>query len=283
MSKIAYLNSTFLKFKDAKVHIEDRGLQFSDSVYEVIPFFKKKLVDFEFHLKRLKYSLNQLKFNIIIDKKKYLRIINKLIIHNIFDTGLVYIQITRGVQNRDHAYRKKLKPNIIIYCINRKLNLPTKNFKGEKAITHEDIRWKRRDIKSVSLLGNVIAKNAAVKKNAYEAILVENGIVTEATASNVWIVKNKQLITHPANTDILRGITRESIKKIIKKNKLKLIEKKFTLNQLYKANEVFITSSGNLVTPIIKIDSKIINKGKIGKISLQLALLYSKILKNERD
>ena len=132
-------------------------------------------------------------------------------------------------------------------------------------------------------MGNVIAKNAAVKKNAYEAILVENGIVTEATASNVWIVKNKQLITHPANTDILRGITRESIKKIIKKNKLKLIEKKFTLNQLYKANEVFITSSGNLVTPIIKIDSKIINKGKIGKISLQLALLYSKILKNERD
>ena len=175
------------------------------------------------------------------------------------------------------SYRNNLIPNLIIYTINRKLNLPDRNFKGEKAITYKDLRWKRRDIKTVSLLGNVIAKNEAVKRNAFEAILVEKGKVTEATSSNVWIVKNNKLITHPANTDILKGITSEAIKNIIKKNKLKLLEKIFTTTEMYKADEVFITSSGNLLTPIIKIDSILINKGKIGDITLQLALLYAKL------
>jgi len=277
MSKIVYLNNKYLKYKDAKVHIEDRGLQFSDSVYEVVPFYNKKLIEFDFHIKRLKYSLNELKININIEKNKYKKIFNKIIFLNKISSGIVYLQITRGVQPRDHAYKKNLKPNIIIYTIDRKLNLPNNNFKGEKAITYQDLRWKRRDIKSVSLLGNVIAKNEAIKKKCYEAILVENGKITEATASNVWIIKNKKLKTHPTNSDILKGITRESIKKIIKLNNLKLSEKSFTLKELYGADEVFITSSGNFVTPIIKIDKKIINKGKIGIITLQLAKIYTKI------
>ena len=277
MSKIVYLNNKYLKYKDAKVHIEDRGLQFSDSVYEVVPFYNKKLIEFDFHIKRLKYSLNELKININIEKNKYKKIFNKIIFLNKISSGIVYLQITRGVQPRDHAYEKNLKPNIIIYTIDRKLNLPNNNFKGEKAITYQDLRWKRRDIKSVSLLGNVIAKNEAIKKKCYEAILVENGKITEATASNVWIIKNKKLKTHPTNSDILKGITRESIKKIIKLNNLKLSEKSFTLKELYGADEVFITSSGNFVTPIIKIDKKIINKGKIGIITLQLAKIYTKI------
>ena len=277
MSKIVYLNNKYLKYKDAKVHIEDRGLQFSDSVYEVVPFYNKKLIEFDFHIKRLKYSLNELKININIEKNKYKKIFNKIIFLNKISSGIVYLQITRGVQPRDHAYKKNLKPNIIIYTIDRKLNLPNNNFKGEKAITYQDLRWKRRDIKSVSLLGNVIAKNEAIKKKCYEAILVENGKITEATASNVWIIKNKKLKTHPTNNDILKGITRESIKKIIKLNNLKLSEKSFTLKELYEADEVFITSSGNFVTPIIKIDKKIINKGKIGVITLQLAKIYMKI------
>ena len=119
-----------------------------------------------------------------------------------------------------------------------------------------------------------------MRKKAYEAILIDNGKITEATASNVWIVKNNKLITHPSNTDILKGITRESIKKLIKTNKLQLSEKSFTIKQLYNADEVFITSSTNLVTPIIKIDSKIINKGKIGNISLRLANLYANFYVN---
>ena len=281
MSKIVYLNSKFVKFRDAKIHIEDRGLQFSDSVYEVISFYNQQLVDFEFHIKRLKYSLKELKIKYIVNQDKLKKIFKKIINLNKLKNGIIYMQITRGIQPRDHSYKNNLIPNLIIYVINKKFNLPNKNFKGEKAITYKDLRWKRRDIKTVSLLANVLAKNEAVRKNAYEAILIDKGKITEATASNVWIVKNNKLFTHPTNTDILKGVTRESIKRIIKTNKLQLNEKSFTIKQLYNADEVFITSSTNLVTPIIKIDSKIINKGKIGNISLQLASLYANFFINE--
>ena len=275
MSKIAYLNSKYINFNEAKIHIEDRGLQFSDSVYEVVPFYNKKLIDFSFHVKRLKYSLKELQIKYIVKEDKLKKIFNKIISLNKIRNGIVYLQITRGVQPRDHDYRNNLIPNLIIYALNRKLNLPSSNFKGVKAITYKDLRWKRRDIKTVSLLANVLAKKEAVRKKAYEAILIDNGKITEATASNVWIVKNNILITHPSNTDILKGITRETVKKLIKKNKLNLKETSFTKKELYNADEVFITSSSNLVTPIIKIDSKIINRGKIGKISFQLATLYA--------
>ena len=281
MSKIAYLNSKFVKFRDAKIHIEDRGLLFSDSVYEVISFYNQQLVDFEFHIKRLKYSLKELKIKYLVNQDKLKKIFKKIINLNKLKNGIIYMQITRGIQPRDHSYKNNLIPNLIIYVINKKFNLPNKNFKGEKAITYKDLRWKRRDIKTVSLLANVLAKNEAVRKNAYEAILIDKGKITEATASNVWIVKNNKLFTHPTNTDILKGVTRESIKRIIKTNKLQLNEKSFTIKQLYNADEVFITSSTNLVTPIIKIDSKIINKGKIGNISLQLASLYANFFINE--
>ena len=275
MSKIAYLNSKYINFNQAKIHIEDRGLQFSDSVYEVVPFYNKKLIDFNFHAKRLKYSLKELQIKYIVKEEKLKKIFNKIIRLNKIRNGIVYLQITRGVQSRDHNYRNNLIPNLIIYTINRKLNLPNSNFKGVKAITYKDLRWKRRDIKTVSLLANVLAKKEAVRKKAYEAILIDKGKITEATASNVWIVKNNKLITHPSNTDILKGITRETVKKLIKKNKLNLKETSFTKKELYNADEVFITSSSSFVTPIIKIDSKLVNKGKIGRITLQLATLYA--------
>ena len=275
MSKIAYLNSKYINFNKAKIHIEDRGLQFSDSVYEVVPFYNKKLIDFSFHARRLKYSLNELQIKYTVKEDKLKKIFNKIISLNKIKNGIVYLQITRGVQPRDHDYRNNLIPNLIIYTINRKLNLPNSNFKGVKAITYKDLRWKRRDIKTVSLLANVLAKKEAVRKKAYEAILIDNGKITEATASNVWIVKNNKLITHPSNTDILKGITRETVKKLIKKNKLNLKETSFTKKELYNADEVFITSASSFVTPIIKVDSKLVNKGKIGKITMQLATLYA--------
>jgi len=220
MSKIAYLNSKFVKFRDATVHIEDRGLQFSDSVYEVVAVFNNKLIDFDFHLIRLSFSLNELKINYKINAKKLKNIFEQIISRNKIKSGIIYLQITRGVQSRDHAYKEKNKPNVIIYSLNKKFNLPGKSFIGKTAITTQDLRWKRRDIKTVSLLANVLAKKEAARKNAYEAILIDKDKITEATASNVWIVKNSKLITHPANTDILKGITRESVKKIIKTNKL---------------------------------------------------------------
>ena len=275
MSKIAYLNSKYINFNQAKIHIEDRGLQFSDSVYEVVPFYNKKLIDFNFHIKRLKYSLKELQIKYFVNEDKLKKIFNKIISLNKIRNGIVYLQITRGVQSRDHNYRNNLTPNLIIYTINKKLNLPNSSFKGEKAITYKDLRWKRRDIKTVSLLANVLAKKEAVRKKAYEAILIDNGKITEATASNVWIVKNNKLITHPSNTDILKGITGETVKKLIKKNKINLKETSFTKKELYNADEVFITSSSSFVMPIIQVDSKLVNKGKIGRITLQLATLYA--------
>jgi len=142
------------------------------------------------------------------------------------------------------------------------------------------LRWKRRDIKTVNLLPNIIAANKAKKMRAYEAILIKNGKVTEGTSSNIWIIKKNNLITHPVNIDILKGVTRTSLLKIIKKTSLKFIEKSFTHKQLLDADEVFLTSSGSFITPILKIDKKKINNGKIGNITLKLAVMYSKSCMN---
>ena len=276
MPNFAYINNKFVNFKLAKIHIEDRGLQFADSVYEVIAILNGKLIDLDFHLKRLRYSLKELDIKYKVNKTNLKKIFLDLLNKNKTSNGIIYLQITRGVQYREHKYENKLIPSLIIYSRNKKFNLPGKFFKGVNTITYEDLRWKRRDIKTVNLLPNIIAANKAKKMKAYEAILLQNGKVTEGTSSNIWIIKKNNLITHPANSDILKGVTRTSILKIIKKTSLKLVEKSFTHKQLLDADEVFLTSSGSFITPILKIDKKKINNGKIGNITLKLAEMYSK-------
>ena len=276
MPDFAYVNNKFIDFKKAKIHVEDRGLQFADSVYEVIAVLNSNLIDLDFHLKRLRYSLKELDIKYKFNQKDLKKIFLNLLKKNKTSNGIIYLQITRGVQYREHKYENNLIPTLIIYTRNKKFNLPGKNFKGVNTITYEDLRWKRRDIKTVNLLPNIIAANKAKKMKAYEAILLQNGKVTEGTSSNIWIIKNNNLITHPANTDILKGVTRTSILKIIKKTSLKLVEKSFSHKQLLEADEVFLTSSGSFITPILKIDKKKINNGKIGNITLKLAEMYSK-------
>ena len=150
MSKYVYLNNKYLNYKDAKIHIEDRGFQFSDSVYEVIKVINEKLLDIEFHLSRLKYSTSELNFNFKINKSLLKNIFLSLVKKNQIKNGIIYLQITRGIQPREHAYKKNLKPNIIIYSAKKKFNLPDKNYTGYKAITYPDIRWGRPDIKTTS-------------------------------------------------------------------------------------------------------------------------------------
>jgi len=217
MPNFAYINNKFVNFKSAKIHIEDRGLQFADSVYEVIAVLDNNLIDLDFHLKRLKYSLRELEIKFTINKKNLTNIFLNLIKKNKTRNGIIYLQITRGIQFREHKYKKNLTPTFIVYTRNKSFNLPGKKFVGVKTITYQDLRWKRRDIKTVNLLPNIIAANMAKKKNAYEAILIQNGKVTEGTSSNIWIIKKNNLITHPANSDILKGVTRTSLLKIIKK------------------------------------------------------------------
>jgi D-alanine transaminase len=276
MSNFVYLNSKYILFKDAKIPIEDRGFQFSDSVYEVVKIINKKILDIDFHMRRLKYSTSELNFNFKVNSKLFNKIFQNLIIKNKLSNGIIYLQITRGVQSREHAYKKKLKPNVIVYTAKKKFNLPNKNYRGFKAITYPDIRWGRPDIKTTSLLANIIAATEASKKGAYETIFVKGKKITEASHSNVWIVKGNKIITHPANKEILKGVTRTVLINVIKSLGFKLIEKEFSLKELYKSDEVFITSSGSLVTPIIQIDNIKINNKKIGNITKSLALNFYK-------
>ncbi|MFL2543113.1 MAG: aminotransferase class IV [Alphaproteobacteria bacterium] len=276
MPNSVYLNNKYVNFKDAKIHIEDRGFQFSDSVYEVIKVLNHKLLDIDFHIRRLKYSTKELNFNIKINKNFLTKIFITIVKMNKLSNGIIYLQITRGLQHREHAYKKNLKPNIIIYTAKKKFNLPNKNYKGYKAITYPDIRWGRPDIKTTSLLANILAATEASKKGAYETIFFKGKKITEAAHSNVWIIKNNKIITHPANREILRGVTRTVLINLIKNQGFKLIEKEFSLNELFKADEVFITSSGSLVTPIIQVDQTKINNGKIGPMTKALALNFYK-------
>ena len=276
MPNIVYFNKKYIQFRDAKIPIEDRGFQFSDSVYEVVKIINKKMLDFDFHMRRLKYSTSELNFNFKVNSKLLKNIFQNLIIKNKLSNGIIYLQITRGVQSREHAYKKNLKPNVVVYTAKKKFNLPNKNYKGFKAITYPDIRWGRPDIKTTSLLANIIAAKEASKKGAYETILVKGKKITEAAHSNVWIVKGNKIITHPANKEILKGVTRTVLINIIHSLGLKLTEKEFSLKELYKSDEVFITSSGSLVTPITQIDNIKINNKKIGKITKALALNFYK-------
>ena len=278
MSRYVYLNNKYVKFKDANVHIEDRGFQFSDSVYEVVKVIDKKILDFNFHFRRLKYSIKEMNFKSKIEKKSLNKIFINLLKKNNLINGIIYLQITRGVQARQHSYKKNLKPNIIIYTTNKKFNLPDKNFKGVKAITYPDIRWGRPDIKTSALVANILAATEASKKGAYESILFKGNKITEATHSNVWIVKHNKIITHPANKKILKGVTRTVLINLIKLSDFLLFEREFSLNELYKSDEVFITSSGSLITPIIEIDKIKINNGKIGSITKSLALKFYKAI-----
>tara|TARA_Y100001970_G_C14110821_1_gene790768 strand:- start:369 stop:1217 length:849 start_codon:yes stop_codon:yes gene_type:complete len=282
MHRVAYVNNSFVPMDKAFVSIEDRGLQFSDSVYEVVMVINKNLIDFEHHIKRLEFSLNQLSIKFYINKIIIKNIFQKLIKKNSLKNGILYLQITRGVQPREHAYKKNLKPTFICYTQKKTFNLPNNNFKSYKAVTYPDIRWSRVDIKSTSLLPNILASTYALKNKAYEAIFIKNNKITEAAHSNVWIIKNNTIYTHPAKSRILNGITRLKIIEIIKKNKLKFKEKTFTLKQLYDADEVFITSSGSLITPINKIDNKKINNGKIGILTKKLAVMLISNYKKQK-
>ncbi|MDC0861735.1 aminotransferase class IV [Alphaproteobacteria bacterium] len=277
-----YLNGKYLPLSKAKLSITDRGFQFSDGVYEVIAVYNNILIDIELHLKRLKRSLKEINIKINLSKEEILKISNKIKSKDKLKIGIIYIQVTRGNQNpRDHKYDNDLKPNIIIYSISKNLKMNDRlSGKGVSVITYPDIRWLRADIKSISLLGNVMAVNKAKDMKCHEAILVDsNNNVTEGNSSSIWIIKGKKCITHPLTEKILNGITRKKLISIIKNNDLIFEEKVFKRKQLFDANEVFMTNSTNFIMPIIKVDKIKISNGKPGKISLLLRDQYIKAIR----
>lgn len=273
---ISYVNGRYVNHAEAAVHIEDRGYQFSDGIYEVIAVFNGKMVDGEPHLKRLERSLTHLHIPLPMPLESMKCIIRELLRRNRRNEGYVYIQISRGVAKRNHAFPKQVEPSLVITLSVAKHPSYKERYQGVSVITLPDIRWGRRDIKTVSLLPNVLAKQKAVEAGVKEAWQVNaQGCVTEGASTNSYIVtRDGVVITHPANETILEGITRTTVLALAREHGIKVEERPFTLEEAKAAAEAFLTSTTGGVLPIIQIDDSKIADGKPGKVSLKLMNLY---------
>lgn len=276
MARISYVNGRFVDHRKAFVHIEDRGYQFSDGIYEYIAFYNRKLLDADLHVKRLERSLKELQIAMPVTRAQMHAIMNKLIARNANEDGGLYIQISRGVAPRDHAFPKDVKPSLIMTISKSKLPKSEESNGGVKVITVPDIRWGRRDIKSISLLANVLAKQEAAKRQVREAWLIENGVITEGSASNAYIItKSGQLVTHPCDEHILGGITRNVVLKLARKAGIAVVERAFTVKEIKAAAEAFMTSTSANILPVVQIDGKKVGSGKTGAITRTLQALYA--------
>ena len=281
MSRKVFLNGDYLDENEAKISIFDRGVLFADSVYEVTAFIENKLIDFKAHLKRLERSLKEINIEYNLDYDRFLEIHKNLIrFNNLENTeGLIYFQISRGNIDRDFLIKdQKIKPNIFSFTQKKSLTNDPKIEKGLHIISLEDLRWKRRDIKTTQLLYPSIAKTKAIRMGADDAwLLDENGKVTEGTSNNAYIISNDTVITRQLSNDILHGITRRTILQVSNDLKLKVEERPFNIEEAKNSQEAFITSASTLIAPVIKINDKIIGNGTIGPITKILRETYVKI------
>jgi len=280
MARSIYLNNKYIDEKNAKISVFDRGLLFSDSVYEVTAVINGKLIDFKNHLIRLNRSLKELKINYTFKEQELLKIHKNLIKRNFLQNkeGLIYIQVSRGNMERDFLIPEKpLKINIFAFTQEKILTKKIKE--GLKIITKKDLRWKRKDIKTTQLIFSSLAKTEAVNEGADDAWLIdEDGYINEGTSNNAYIINNKnKIITRDLSNKLLAGVTRKTIIEVAKKLKLEIEERPFSKQEVIKANEAFISSASTLILPVTSIDKYIINKGKIGPITEILRDTYIQI------
>lgn len=253
---------------------EERGLQFGDGVYEVIRIYHGSYYLLEEHVARLFRSAEAIQINLSFNESELADLLLELIEQNqMISDGKVYIQVTRGSAPRDHIFPDQTVPNIYAYLQDLPRNLESLE-KGVTTLTVPDIRWKNCYIKSLNLLPNVLAKQEAHEHGCFEAILHKDGLVTEGSASNIYMVKNGKIYTHPATRQILHGCVRMRVEDFSKKLHIPFIEEGFTLEDIKKADELFLTSSTTEITPIIKVDGNLINDGKPGLITRQLQQAY---------
>ena len=278
MPNLSYVDGNYYNHADSKIHINDRGYHFGDAVYEVILFNEGVFYDFDAHINRLFNSLKSIEIEFSFNKKTIELIVKNLIRLNRVTFGSVYIQVSRGIAERNHTYDNlKIKP-VLTIITSKKHNTTNADIKCVKAVTIRDNRWSRPDIKTTQLLPNVLAKTMANKQGAYESIFIDDqGFVTEGSSSNIWIINYKnEIITRNIDGKILSGITRKTVAEFAKLNDLKVIEKKFSKEDMIKAKEVFLTSASSFVTPINEIDEVKINNGEVGQLSVKLKKLYFK-------
>lgn len=263
----------FLPREQGLVDMEDRGYQFGDGIYEAIRVYNGNLFLMDWHMERLVRSARELRLDLPYSAAKLTENIKELVRRNGIDDGLVYFQITRGAHHRQHDFPKGVTP-VLTGSASEMVRDPDRTH-GISSILADDIRWLRCDIKTLNLLGNVLAKQAAAESGADEAILHRGDTVTEGTSCNVFIVKDGQLITHEANNFILNGITRRFVFALAEQLQIPVIERDYTVDELLAADEVFITSTGKEVTAVVKIGDQTIAAGEAGPITRRLITAFS--------
>lgn len=274
MSRIAYVNGRYVPHRSAKVHVEDRGYQFADGVYEVCEVFCGRLVDETRHLDRLDRSLSELRITAPMGRKALLTVMRETVARNRVRNGLVYVQISRGVARRDHPFPDPAPvPAVVVTAKSLDPRAGEKLAQaGAAVITTPEIRWARPDIKSVALLPNVLAKQQAREAGAREAWFVDpDGTVLEGASTNAWIVTHDgTIVTRQADRRILRGVTRAGVIDALARRNLRLEERAFTVEEAKAAAEAFITSASSLVIPVVRIDGTPVGDGKPGPVALAL-------------
>lgn len=275
-SRIVYLNGEFLPFEEAKVPIMDRGFLFADGIYEVSAILDGRLVDNAAHLARLDRSLGEIGIRNPHDSSEWERLQTELMRRNAVTEGLVYMQVTRGVAERDFAFPPaSTAPTVMMFTQAKKVAANPLAETGARVITVEDLRWKRRDIKSVALLAQVLAKQQAVEAGVAEAWMIEDGSITEGSSSTAFIISgDRKLVTRPLSTALLPGITRASVLRLAAEADLTIEERLIPVPEAHAAAEAFYTSASAFVMPVIEIDGKAIGDGKPGQLTKRLRELY---------
>ena len=276
MSRIAYVNGRYVPHREAAVHVEDRGYQFADGVYEVIAVVGGRLVDGAPHMTRLARSLSELGMEMPMSAPALAVVIGETLRRNRVSRGIVYLQVTRGAARRDHPFPARAEPSIVITARRAAPPAAATVETGVGVITAPDIRWGRCDIKSISLLPNVLVKQQARQAGAYEAWQVDTaGMITEGGSTNAWIVvADGTVVTRPEANSILSGITRARLLLLARANDIKVEERPFSVAEAKAAREAFLTSTTAFVLPVVRIDDAAVGNGHPGSVTLRLRQLY---------
>jgi D-alanine transaminase len=282
MERIVYVNGEYVSERDAKVSVFDRGFLFADGVYEVTAVLDGKLVDFAGHLRRLDRSLAELQMSMPCPADELLQIHRALVEKNSVREGMVYLQITRGVADRDFAYPKSATPTLVLFTQARAIIENPLAARGARVVTVEDLRWGRRDIKTVQLLYPSMAKMVAQGRGVDDAWLVQAGEITEGTSNNAYIVTaDGTIVTRDLSSDILSGITRAAVLNCARELQMKIEERAFTVEEAQGAQEAFSTSATGFVCPVVEIDGIAVGDGQPGPVAKRLRQVYiAESLKN---
>lgn len=275
MSRIVYVNGSYVPEEEAKVSVFDRAFLFGDGVYEVTAVLGRRLVDFDAHLARLDRSLNEIALAAPLSQSDLRELHEELIKRNEVDEGIVYLEITRGAADRDFAYPENAAPTVVAFTQSRPLLDNPYAATGVKIITIPDLRWKRRDIKSTAMLAQAMGKQAAKLKGAYEAWMVEDGFVTEGTSSSSFILDAEGVIrTQPLGPHILPGVTRRAVLRLAALESVTIEERPFSVAEALAAREAFMTAASAFVLPVVEIDGIAIGDGRPGLIARAFRKLY---------